>query len=433
MIELPSLKQRLNLRKNVSFALGEFVLNMALLFFSYRLIILQGGLEAVGVWATLFAWTNLIRLGDAGVAVAAARFLALWDITKEPERIRAYGETALLTNVVQFGLLTLIGYYAISPFVGSIVGEAHAAEALAILPFMMFGFFLLNVSGTVLGILQGLHLGYRRSQLSVLGSSIQLAAVFALVPTHGLLGLALAQILQHAIIVFIGWSMARRLMGSRYIPTRFDWLAFLGMLGYSLKAQVVNIANGLVEPVSKILVGHFGGMATQGLFELAYKTVLLPRNLIGTGVTAMIPAMTALFQEDRAELRRLYSRAFHVSAWSMGVAALTLIVLAPIPSWLWLGRVDESYWLYISLLAGGFFLNVLGLPAYVIGMVSGYMRNNIIVTLGALGALLVVGYVLGLRFGSDGAVISSAGTIGLLGVIIMFLNRRIVHGQSKIS
>lgn len=426
MSDLLALKQRLNLRKNVSFAVGEFAINMALLFFSYRLIILQGGLEAVGVWATLYAWTTLIRLGDAGVAGAAARFLALWDITKEPERIRAHGETALLTNLVQFGLLALIGYMALSPFVSGIVGEAHAAEAMTILPFMMLGFFLLNISGTVLGILQGLHLGYRRSQLSVLGTSIQLAAVLALVPAYGLMGLALAQILQHAIIAIIGWWIARRLMGSRSVPTRFDWPAFLAMLGYSLKAQVVNIANGLVEPVSKMLVGHFGGMATQGLFELAYKTVLLPRNLIGTGVTAMIPAMTALFQENRAELQRLYTRAFRLSALSMGAAVLALIALAPIPSWFWLGRVDETYWLYVSLVACGFFFNVIGIPAYVIGMASGHMRNNIIITLGTLAGLFFVGYLLGSRFDGDGAVVASTVMTGLCGFFIWLTNRKLI-------
>lgn len=430
MSDLLALKQRLNLRKNVLFAMGEFAINMALLFISYRLIIKQGGLEAVGVWATLYAWTNLIRLGDAGVSGAATRFLALWDINKEPERIRIHGETALITNLVQFTLLGGIGYLALSRFVASIVGETHAVEAASILPFMMLGFVLLNLSGTLLGILQGLHLGYRRSQLSVLGTTIQLIAVLALVPSQGLMGLALAQIVQHATIALIGWTIARRLLGSRVLPVRFNRSAFLTMLGYSLKAQVVNIANGLVEPVSKMLVGHFGGMATQGLYELAYKTVLQPRNLIGIGITAMIPAMTTLYQENRAELRRLYRRAFRLAALSMGAAAIALIALAPIPSWIWLGRVDETYWLYMALVGIGFFFNVIGMPAYLVGMASGLMRNNIIVTLGTLVGLVVAGHLLGAVFGGNGAVIASTIMVGLCGVLIWTTNRQLLHRPS---
>jgi len=406
MSNLLALKQRLNLGKNVTFAVGEFSVNMALLFFSYRLIILQGGLEAVGVWATLNAWANLIRLGDAGVAGAAARFLALWDIKKEPERIRAHGETALLTNIAQFGLLTVVGYAALSLSISGIVGEKHAAEALEFLPYMMLGFLLLNVSGTVLGILQGLHLGYRRSQLSVLGTSIQLAAVFAFVPTHGLMGLALAQILQHAVMIIIGWSIARRLMGSRHLPTRFDRSAFLAMLGYSLKAQVVNIANGLLEPVSKMLVGYFGGMATQGLYELAFKTVLLPRNLIGFAASATIPAMTALFQANKTELHRLYAFTLRLSIVYTVFATLALIAIAPIFSRLWLGDVDDTYWLYVALLAVGFSFSALGAPAFILGIASGCLRVNIMVAIATLSTLVIVGSILGRIVGGNGVVIA---------------------------
>jgi len=368
-----ALLKRLNLRKNVFFAMGEFAINMALLFFSYRLIIQQGGLEAVGVWSTLYAWTNLIRLGDAGVASAAMRFLALWDLTKERERIRAHGETALITNIVQFGLLALIAYFALSPFTERIVGSAHAVEAERLMPWLLLGFFLLNVDGTVLGLLQGLHQGYRRSQLSVLGTIIQLGGVFIFVPELGVIGLAYAQILQHGVITLLGWVLVRRKLECGFLPLRFDVRAFHAMLGYSLKAQLVNIANGFVEPVSKMLVAHFGGMAAQGLFELAYKSVLVPRNFIGAGITATIPAMTSMFQQDKEELRRVYTSALRLSVFAMGMAGLVLVIFAPIPSLLWLGRVDTTYWLYVGLLTVGFFFNVIGIPAYILGMSSGCM------------------------------------------------------------
>jgi O-antigen/teichoic acid export membrane protein len=415
--------QRLNLRKNVRFAIAEFAINMALVFFGYRLIIQQSGLEAVGVWATLYAWTSLIRLGDTGVAGAAARFLALWDATKERHRIRTHSETALITNIVQFGALALIGYVALSPFAGRIVGSSHAAEAEKILPWMMLGFFLLNISGTVLGVLQGLHLGYRRSQLAILGTAIQLASVFALVPAYGLLGLAVAQIVQHGAVIILGWSLARREIEGNLVLLRFNVPAFRAMLGYSVKAQVVNIANGLMEPLAKMLVGHFGGMATQGLFELAWKTVLLPRNLVGSGVTATIPAMTTLFHEGREELHQLYARVLRLSALSMGAAALALILLAPLLSLLWLERVDASYCLYVTLLTGGFFFNVLGIPAYVLGMASGHMRNNIVITLATLVGLSVGGVVLGHLYGGIGAVVASAGAIAMLGIFLSLVKR----------
>ncbi|AER56172.1 membrane protein [Pseudoxanthomonas spadix BD-a59] len=423
------LLERLNLRKNVSYAAGEFILTTLLLFVGYRLVIKQGGIEAIGVWSTLYAWTNLIRLGDAGVAVAATRFLAMWDVGKEQQRVRTYAETALLTNIVQFGALALIAYAGISPFVDRIVGADHAAEARHVLPWLLLGFFLLNVAGTLMGMLQGLHLGYRRSQLSVFGTMTQLAAVLVLVPSHGLIGLAWAQVAQYAIVMLLAFAAVSRKLGRVLRPYSFDLPAFRDMLGYSLKAQVVNIANGLIEPVSKMLVGHFGGMAAQGLYELAYKTVLLPRNLIASTVTAAMPSITALFRADRQRLRQLYARAFRLSAQLMAAASLAVVALAPLPSLFWLNRIDATYWLYVALLALGFLGNVVGIPAYLLGMASGHMRNNIIITLLAFAILLAVGWPAGIAFGGSGAVAIAACTVGLCGIAIWLTNRHLLHSE----
>ena len=378
---------------------------------------------------TLYAWTNLIRLGDAGVAVAATRFLAMWDVGKEQHRVRTYAETALLTNIVQFGVLALIAYAGISPFVDRIVGADHAAEARHVLPWLLLGFFLLNVAGTLMGMLQGLHLGYRRSQLSVFGTMTQLAAVLVLVPSHGLIGLAWAQVAQYAIVMLLAFAAVSRKLGRVLRPYHFDLPAFRNMLGYSLKAQVVNIANGLIEPVSKMLVGHFGGMAAQGLYELAYKTVQLPRNLIASTVTAAMPSITALFRADRHRLRQLYARAFRLSTQLMAAASLAVVALAPLPSLFWLNRIDATYWLYVALLALGFLGNVVGIPAYLLGMASGHMRNNIIITVLTFAILVAAGWPAGIAFGGSGAVAIAACAIGLCGVAIWLTNRHLLHSE----
>lgn len=423
------LLEKFNLRKNVSFAVAEFILNALLLFIGYRLVIKQGGIEAIGVWSSLYAWVNLIRLGDAGVAVAATRYLAMWDVDHEPRRVQTYAETALLTNVIQFGAMALLAYFAIDPFIERIVGVKHSEEAYAVLPWLLLGFLLLNVAGTLTGLLQGLHLGFRRSQLSVLGTMIQLIAVLVLVPTHGLIGLAWAQVAQYAIVIvlaFVGVSMR---LGRVLRPYRFDMPAFRDMLGFSLKAQVANIANGLVEPVSKMLVGHFGGMTTQGLYELAYKTVLLPRNLIASAVTATMPSITALFGTDRERLRQLYTHAFRLSVQLMVFACIAVVLLTPILSLFWLQRLDAEYWLYVALLAVGFFGNVVGVPAYLLGMASGHMRNNIVMALLAFVILLIAGWLAGVAFGGLGVIVVTACVIGLCGILIWLTNRDLLYSR----
>ena len=425
---LEFINHRFNWSKNVLYAMGEFVLNTLFVMVGYRLVVKQGGVGALGVWSTLFAWTNLIRIGDVGVSAAIVRFLPHWDISVEEDKrlARVYAETALITNIVLFAVLAMLGFLGFSPFVPRVVGQKYAIEAMWILPYMFLGFYFLNISGTILGILQGLHLGYQRSQLSVFGKLLHLVVAIVTIPRIGLMGLAVAQIVQYSIVSLVGWGIARSQIGSRLLPHRFDGRAFREMLSYSIKAQVVNVTNGLIEPVSKMLIGYFGGMEIQGLFELSFKTVLLPRNFIGSAISASLPTISALFEKDRIRLRQLYSRIFFVSVSGMGIALLLLVFVSPILSRFWLGRVDYTYCIYVGLIGVAFWINLAGAPSFVLGMATGRMRFNIISALVALGVLIILGVTLGFSVGPNGAVLASSLAIGSAGALIWYYNQQLL-------
>src|SRR5690606_12073648 len=108
----------LNLRRNVVYAVAEVGISAALLFLSYRLIIWQGGLTILGLWATLYAWTTLIRVGDLGMAGTTVRFVALYDVRTEPERVRQYLETGILSQTALYLVLAVAGYFGLAPFIG---------------------------------------------------------------------------------------------------------------------------------------------------------------------------------------------------------------------------------------------------------------------------------------------------------------------------
>lgn len=430
MLKPVRLINALNLRKNVRYSVVEFIVNMTLLFFSYRLLIKTGGVEVVGVWATLYAWTAVIRIGDAGVASAAARFVALRDVDVQRAEVRTYAETAMLTNIAQFTILALVGYIALSAFLEAIVGTQHTSVARSVLPLMMTSFVLANVSGTTLAVLQGVHLGFRRSQLSVLGTSVQLVAVLVLVPIYGLMGLALAQILQHLVTGVIGWLVVRRLLVAAIFPYRFSVAAFKDMLGYSIKAQAVNVANGLVEPISKIIVGHYGGMAVQGIYELAYKTVLVPRNLMGVAVASTMPAMARCYASDRPQLAIIYRNTFRWSVIGMGSAAGMLVAFSPIPSYLWLRELNHTYMAYVAIIAAGFLLNAVGVSSYVISLATGKFRGTMIATVSTILFLVAFGPFAGIYFGGLGAVVACAGCVGYCGLFVWMANKPLIASLS---
>lgn len=416
-----------NLKKNIWFSIGEFAVNIALIFASYRLVILNGGIEILGLWSVLFAWTSLIRIGDAGMANATLRFVALFDIETQSHKIRTYVETAFIANTVLFLLLALAGHYLLSNNIESVVSPENSAAALGVIPAMFISFFLFNISNIFLGSIQGLHLGYVRSIISVAGNGVQLIFVLILVPKYGIWGLAVSQIIQHFLVICTGWILVRRYLRTGIFETTiFNFSAFREMLNFSIRAQIANISNGLIEPFSKIIVGHFAGLTALGLFELAYKTVWLPRNVVVAGTTATIPAMTSMLKFGKREVREVYQKALKYTCFGVGVLLVLVISATPVISWLWLGEANYLYVQFVAILACGVFLNSLGAAAYNLATVTGIMRNNILVNISVLCILIAGGFVAGNFFPQLGPVVASAVGIGIGGIWIKSLNERLL-------
>lgn len=416
----------LNVRKNVVFAVLAFGINIGLVFLSYKLVIMWGGLAALGLWSTLFAWTTMIRLGDVGMANASMRFIALCDVETEREKLGGYLQTGLLTNIALFSLLGLFGYTALELSLPRLVEAKFISEAHGVLLPMVIAFVLLNIVGVLLGSLQGLHIGYLNSAASVAGNVLQILLVSVLVPQYGVAGLAWAQVIQYACSLIVIWLIVRRKAQiATMLPLRFSREAFREMLSFSVKAQVANIANGLFEPCSKFMVGHLGGLQVLGTYELAYKTLWLPRTAIVSGASAMMPAMTALAKRDIAEIRPLYSRSVALVTGLVAVVSVIAITASPLVSILWMGSFDINYTIFMAILAVGVTLNAWGAPAYNLALVTGKMRNNIAVNIATL-VLLAISSV-GV-YAISGTIMYSVGVVSLAlgagGIAIRLMNER---------
>ncbi|PXW93247.1 O-antigen/teichoic acid export membrane protein [Sphaerotilus hippei] len=394
---------RFHLKKNVGNAVLYFSANIALVFVSYRLVIKQGGVGELGLWSTLMAWIYMIRLGDVGMASAISRFVSMRDLDDEAEKIRTYIDTGILFNMVLFFCLSIVGYFLMHSGMSGIVSEDALQKSLNVLPLMMLGFFLTNISGLMLGALQGLHWGFVSARLSTIGTFLQLIVVVFLVPRLGLLGLAWGVIAQHAVMVVAGWAFVRiRMATGPWLPVCWSREAHREMLGYSLKVQFVNLANGVFEPLSKILISRFGSLEMQGLYELAYKTVALPRNAVMSGAQATLPAMTGLLHSDPGAAKNLYNKVLKMVVRSTTGVLLLVVCVAPLISMLWMGDIKYSYWVFVACLAIGFVVNTAGAPAYNLGLAAGKIKNNLHSAILTLLSMIVFGIGLGYLFGVQG-------------------------------
>lgn len=388
----------LKVRRNVVTSVAVFTVNLALVFLSYRLLAQQGGVAIIGLWSSLMAWVFLIRLGDVGMTNGIIRFAAACDPKVEFERIRGYVDTGLMLNAILFALLACVGWAIMDASLSQILpgGDRNSASVRPLLPLLFAVFYLQNLSGLVMGALQAIHRGYIASLILLSGTLTQLVLALLLIPSMGLAGLALAQTGQYTLMLVVGWrfycnSLARTCgQPVPLLPRRASCSTAREVMGFSLKAQLANFVNGLFEPLAKLLIGHGAGLHILGLFEIAYKIVVLPRNALVAGVMAAVPAKTRLFASNKTAFQELHRK----STRTVGLAATLLlgvvVLVSPLAMPLWLGHDEPLLPKFVALLALGFWVNAISASSYALGIASGTMRTNIEASFVAIGVLLLL-------------------------------------------
>lgn len=418
----------LKTRKNVINAVAAFGLNVVLVFVTYRIVIQSGGLELLGLWSSLNAWIFLMRAGDAGLADATSRFVARAHAGDVPGTAWMYIDTALLTNTLLFSVLALLGYALLSANLSLVVPMASMErvgdQASEVLPVMMLAFVMTNVAGVFGAALQGLHRGYIASRLSIAGAVVQLAGAVLLVPRVGLLGLALAQLLQQLVVVAGGATFVRLAGGQKVLrSSNVSWSVVREMVSFSYRVQLVSLCNGLFEPLSKLLLGRAGDLQTLGIFELAYKTVSLARNTVVAGAQATFPTLVHLYHaEDNTGLRASYASISRRVTRTTALVLIAVTLLAPLISVVWSGGYSGIYWAFVAILSIGYFSNAAGAPAYMLGLAAGRVRHNLRASLLMVGLLAAIGLPLSLVLARDGVAVATGLALLIGGIAVKHWN-----------
>ena len=416
----------LNVRRNVVFSVGELLANLVLVLVTYRIVVRVGGVDMLGLWSTLFAWLALARLGDLGVGGAVTRFVSQLDVATDGPRIRDYLHTAFVSSMAIYTALMLVAGIAGYAVLPRIVGPAYEAQAEAVFPYMLASLVAGNLASVTLSALIALHFGYQRSVLTVAGNVIQLVLAALLVPKFGLIGLAVAQIVQFVLTAIVAWLLVSRILGKLEWPVRLRLDVLREVLAFSLSFQTAAALNSAFEPLSKLLVGSVGGMHAQGLYEAAYKTVYLSRNVAVQAATATLPALTRLLNADRPEAQKLYRRTRRNLWGGLLAIAGSLVVVAPVVSLFWFGALQPLYLSFVAVLAVGAVANGASAVAYNIGTALGQLRANIVIIALSLAFMVAVGSLAGIWGGVVAIVAVVAAASVASAVAIIILNERLL-------
>ena len=400
---------------------GQELASAGVLFLLYRFLIHAIGIERFGVWSLVLATTSVITLANQGFSTSIVKFVAKYAVHEKTARCLDLGANGV----------GLDGHCSSCSFGRTLSGRKVDTEALVTrqpwsrrlirccpLHFCPFGstFQAASFSPRLPDI--------RRSPTAItLCSGVRLSfCCFAMpsCPPAALLGLAYAQMIQTSACLLATWILLRRQIPNfPLIPYRWDRALFREMLGYGLHFQFITVSQALREPVTKVLLARFGGLAMTGYYDMASRWVVSFRELIVQANQVLIPTVSNLQERDPKSLPALYRESYRLIFFLSVPAFAFVIVAAPIVSQIWIGSYESAFVRFVALLAAGWLVNVLANPAYVFDLGIGRLQW---VSIGCAATAILntgVGFLIGSRFGATAVVAVSAASLAAGYILIL--------------
>jgi len=398
-----------------------------ILFALYRFLLKTIGIEQLGIWSLVLATTAVTQIANLGLSGSVVKFVAKYIARGENENVSDVIQTAFFSVGIFVALILMIGYPIAKWILGLVILPESLPSALAILPYAFLALWIMIVTS----IFQAGLDGYQRIDLRCLllmgGAVFHLFLCFIFVPTHGLMGLAYARVIQNFIVFISSWILIKRYIPLLPIfPSRWNKNLFKEIIRYGVNFQIMSIARMLYDPITKSLLSKFGGLSMVAYYEMANKMIKQFRALIISANQVLIPVIADLKEKTPRKIQSVYLTSYNLIFYLALPLFSLIIVSMPIVSELWIGHQERIFVLFGILLAIGWFLNILNAPAQFANLGTGELRWNIISNIVIALLNVVFGFLLGILYNGIGVVL--AWIIALsFGSSIVYLSYHIRH------
>lgn len=387
---------------------GQVLASAAVLFFLYRFLIRALGVERLGIWSLVLATTSIVVLANQGFSTSVVKFVAKYVARDSSRDVSLLIQTASISIGLAVAAISVALYPAGIEILKVILPRSALVEAIAILPWALASLWFNAVLGVFQAGLAGHELYTLCNYVEVSGSALYLASAYALVPRYGLLGLAYSQTAVAGVSLAITWILLRRRIPDLpLLPRRWSRPLFREILGYGLQFQFITASQAVREPLTKALITKFGGLTMTGFYDMASRWVVTFRELIVQANQVLVPTVSGLQQRDPESIPRLYRDSYRLIFFLAVPSFSLLVALSPLVSSIWIGHSEPIFTTFVAILAGGWLLNILCNPAYVVDLGTGALRwvTTGCVTTAAL--LAAVGFAAGELSGGTAVVAAS--------------------------
>lgn len=414
-------------KKNVVHAGLQIIISGITLFILYKYLLVVLGIELIGVWSIVMAFSAFLRAGDFGFAGSVVKFVSTSVATDNHKKVINIIKTSFTSVSVILGLLLLIIYPVISYALPFFIDKEYIDAAMHLLPYSIISVWL-----SVLGVLtiftfDGINRVDIRSIFLVVFNLLFVTLTILYVHLYGFIGLGYAQVTQAAIQLIVAWLLVKKHLGiDSLLPLSWDKELFKEMFSYSMHLQISSLMAMMLEPISKLLLGHFGSLSSVGYFEMANRLVMQIRNVVVNANQALVPMLSkahALQEDLKSNYIKTLKILFFVSLFGYSFVAL----LVPFISKIWIGDYEKEFVYFAYIILSSLCVNTMSGAAYFTNMGTGDVKYNTFhqVIMALLNLLL--GVSMGYSLHAYGVVISYGVSI-VIGSIWLILN---FHIRSK--
>lgn len=239
----------------------------------------------------------------------------------------------------------------------------------------------------------------------------------------GLWSVIWAQAVQLAVDALLGYLTVRK-----HYQIRFSTSAVREVVNSGGMFTVAKLLNWAANSVDRIVIGRYVGAAELGLYSRAATLMNSARQLSGAGPIRVLFASLSKIQHDRARMAKAYFRALSVASIAatlvsalviVNAEAIVRILLGP----RWLAAVPLMQILFSAFVARSGYAVAEAVPlALGLSGQSAFRQ-------GAQLVLVLVGAVIGARFGVTGAVIGISIAYWLFYLICLMLAQRLLQAD----
>lgn len=406
------LQERRRTSKNVYAAMAQVTVSGAVYFFLYRYLFRELGVEQLGIWSIVLAAASVSRIGDFGLSAAVVRFVALARADQDHVRGTQIIDTVSLTLAVLMAALLILALPLFEIVLQALVPASSLETSVLVLPYALISFWGTAVASVFLGGLDGCQRIDLRSVLVATSHVAYLALAIVWVPEHGLKGVALAQAVQATgLMLAARLALRSQLRSFGYLPTQWHSSVLKQLLRFGLSFQVTNLMALLLDPLIKVILAAFGGLATLGYYEMINKLIVQARSVVVEATRVLVPVVSAL--KERSKLQQLFIASYRTVFLVSTLYYASLAALIPSISLVWVGGYEPVLVQLGLVLTLGWFVNTLNGPSYFSNLGTGELRDNVIcqaiIGVGSPTAAIFLGIWLG------GLGVASGLALGLIG------------------